>query len=125
MNQDQTIALYESMANLTGQMLAAARNSDWDGLCTLESDCASQARTLESVESAINAANAEKGVRVADLTDAMPLRKRTLIEKILADHREIRHLTEAWMAHLSGLLNQARVERQLSMAYGNHPAVYK
>lgn len=123
MNQDQTIAVYESVADITGQMLAAARNSDWEGLCTLEVDCADQARTLESVESATNSLATEhlsKGARVAGLTDAMQLRKRTLIEKILADQQEIRILTEAWTTHLSGLLNQARVERQLSMAYGSH-----
>jgi flagellar protein FliT len=110
MNQDQAIALYESVVDITGQMLAAARNSDWARLSTLESDCASQVRTLE---------NAELGVL---LTDAMRLRKRTLIQKILADDREIRHLTEPWMAQLSRLLNQASVERQLSMAYGSHQA---
>lgn len=111
MNQEQTIALYESVADTTNKMLAAARNNDWDGLCTLESDCASQVRTLE---------NAENDVRVVNMTDAMRLRKRTLIEKIFADNREIRQLTESRMEQLSGLLNQARIERQLSMAYGSH-----
>ena len=116
MNQDQTIALYESVADISGQMLAAARNSDWEALGTLESDCASQVGTLESAE--------EMGVRaqfsrkwVSD--PHFLLRKRTLIEKILADDREIRHLTEAWMAQLSNLLNQAKLERQLTMAYGS------
>jgi flagellar protein FliT len=123
MNQDPTIAMYESVADITGQMLVAARNSDWEGLCTLESECAIQARALERVESAPNtlaSEAAENAVRVAGLSEAMQLRKRTLIEKILADQQEIRILTEAWTAHLSGLLNQARVERQLSMAYGSH-----
>lgn len=122
MNRDQAIALYESVADITSKMLAAARNSDWEGLCTLESDCASQVRMLKSVESAATAENAEKGVLLTDLTDATRLRKRTLIEQILADDREIRHLTESWMAQLSSLLNRSRVERQLSMAYGSHQA---
>lgn len=111
MNQDPTIARYESVVDITGQMLAAARNSDWEALGILEADCASQVRRLE---------NAELGVL---LTDAMRLRKCTLIEKILADDREIRHLTEAWMAQLSSLLSQASARRQLSMAYGSHQAV--
>ena len=51
MNEDQTIALYVSVADITSKMLAAARNSDWDGLCTLEADCASQVRMLKSIES--------------------------------------------------------------------------
>lgn len=120
MNQDQAIALYESVADITGKMLAAARNSDWEGLCTLESDRASQVRMLESVESAATAENAKKGVLSTDLTDATRLRKRTLIEQILADDREIRHLTESWMVQLSSLLNRGRVKRQLSIAYGSH-----
>lgn len=117
MNQDQTITLYESVAGITSKMLVAARNSDWEGLCTLESDCASQVRMLESVESAAIAENPKKGV---SLPDALRLRKRALIEQILADDREIRHLTESWMAELSRLLNRGRVERQLLMAYGGH-----
>jgi flagellar protein FliT len=120
MNRDQAIALYESVADITSKMLAAARNSDWEGLGTLESDCASQVRMLKSVESAATAENAEKGVLLTDLTDATRLRKRTLIEQILADDREIRHLTESWMAQLSNLLNRGRVERQLLTAYGGH-----
>jgi flagellar protein FliT len=116
MNQDQAIALYESVADITGKMLAAARHSDWEGLCTLESDRASQVRMLESVESATTAENAKRGM---PSTDSTRLRKRALIEKILADDREIRHLTESWMAQLSSLLNRGRVERQLLMAYGS------
>lgn len=122
MNRDQVIALYESVADITSKMLAAARNSDWDSLCTLEKDCASQVRLLESVESAATAENAEKDAPSTDLADATRLRKRTLIEQILADDREIRHLTESWMAQLSSLLNRGRVERQLLMAYGGHQA---
>jgi flagellar protein FliT len=123
MNRDQVIALYESVADITSKMLAAARNSDWEGLCNLESDCASQVRMLKSVESAAAAENAEKGVLLTDLTDATRLRKRSLIAKKLADDREIRHLTESWMAQLSNLLNRGRVERQLLTAYGRQQAV--
>lgn len=122
MNQNQAIALYESVADITSKMLAAARNGDWDGLCTLEKDCASQVRMLKSVEGAASAENSEQGALLTDLTDATRLRKRTLIEQILADDREIRHLTESWMAQLSSLLNRGRVERQLLMAYGGHQA---
>ena len=120
MDQDQVIALYKSVADITGKMLAAARNSDWEGLCTLESDCASQVRRLESVESVESAATAENAEKGVLLSDATRLRKCTLIEQILADDREIRHLAESWMAQLSSLLNRGRVERQLLMAYGSH-----
>lgn len=120
MNQDQTIALYESVADITRKMLAAARGGDWEGLRTLESDGARLIRLLQSVESDATGEHVENGVRLTDWTEAERLRKRTLIEQILADDREIRHLTESWMGELSSLINRDRVERQLSMAYGNH-----
>lgn len=122
MNSDHAIALYESVADITGKMLAAARSGDWEGLCTLESDCASQVRMLESLESAATAQSAENGEQLTALTDATRSRKRALIEQILADDREIRHLTESGMAELSSLFNRARVERQLLVAYGGHQA---
>ncbi len=122
MNRNQAITLYESVADITSKMLVAARNSDWEVLCTLEADCASQVRMLNGVESAATAENAENGALLTDLTDATRLRKRALIEQILADDREIRHLTESWMAQLSSLLNRSRVEHQLLAAYGNYQA---
>ena len=118
MSEDQTVALYLSVADITSKMLAAARNSDWEGLCALEADCASQVRVLKSIESKATSEKAENGV---PLTHATRLRKRALIEQILADDREIRQLTESWIAQLSSLLNRPRVERQLSMAYGSQP----
>ena len=111
MNQAQIICLYESVADITAHMLAAARNSDWEALGALESDCASQIRSLESAESA--------GLEPL-LTEAMRLHKRTLIQTILMSNRELSHLTASRMSQLSNLLNQANVERQLSMAYGSH-----
>lgn len=122
MNRDQVIALYESVADITSNMLVAARNGDWEGLCTLESHCASQVRMLKSAESAATAENGEKSVLLTDLTAATRLRKRTLIEQTLANDREVRHLTESWMAQLSSRLNRGRVERQLSTAYGIYQA---
>lgn len=122
MNSDQTNTLYESVADITGRMLAAARNGDWEGLRTLEADCASQVRALKGIETAATAVDARSSALLTDSTDATRLRKRMLIEQILADDREIRRLTESWMAELSSLLNRGRVERQLSMAYGSHQA---
>ncbi len=120
MNQNHTIALYESVADITRKMLAAARSGDWEGLRHLELDCASQVRLLQSAEGAATAEHVENGVRLTDWTEAERLRKRTLIEQILADDLEVRHLTESWMGELSSLINRGRVERRLSMAYGNH-----
>ncbi|MEJ7805294.1 MAG: flagellar protein FliT [Telluria sp.] len=40
----------------------------------------------------------------------------------MAQDREIRTLTEPWMAELSALINSAGTERKLSRAYDTHRA---
>lgn len=114
MNQAQIIDLYKSVADITAHMLAAARNSDWDVLSSLESDCAGQVRSLE---------NAESTEHEPKLTDAVQLHKRALIQTILTSNCELSHLAESRLSELSNLLHQASVERQLSMAYGSHQVV--
>ncbi len=52
------------------------------------------------------------------LTGESRVRKVQIIKKILADDREIRNLTEPWMAQLSRLINSTGTERKLSQAYG-------
>jgi flagellar protein FliT len=110
MNSDQIISLYETVSDLTGQMLIAARSRDWEKLAELESHCASHVQTLKDGEPA------------AALSGASRDRKVKIIHKILADDREIRTITEPWMAELAALINSAGTERKLSMAYGaNQP----
>ncbi|MEO6145756.1 MAG: flagellar protein FliT [Sulfuriferula sp.] len=110
MNSDEIISIYESVASITEQMLSAARNSDWEHMAALESRCASHVRTLEKSE-----------IRAA-LTSEMRERKFNIIQKILADDREIRNITEPWMAQLSSLINNTSTERKLSMTYGRNQA---
>ncbi|ARU31514.1 flagellar protein FliT [Sulfuriferula sp. AH1] len=108
MNSEEVISLYESVAQITKQMLAAARQGDWDHLATLESHCADHVHTLQADEAPVK------------LSDELRSRKMAVIKQILADDREIRHITEPWMTHLSKLINSNQTERKLSIAYGNH-----
>jgi len=110
MNSEEIILVYESVADITEQMLAAARNSDWEHLAALESRCAGHVRTLEKSEPR------------SALTGMMRERKITIIQKILADDREIRNITEPWMAQLTSLMNNTHTERKLYMAYGRNQA---
>ncbi len=110
MNSEEIISVYESVANITEQMLSAARSSDWERLAALESNCASHVRTLEKSEPR------------SALTGEMRERKFNIIQKILADDREIRNITEPWMARLSSLMNNTSTERKLSMTYGRNQA---
>jgi flagellar protein FliT len=111
MNSQEVISLYETVAVITDQMLAAARNGDWDELVALESRCANHVEALRMGEAPVA------------LTGAVREKKVRIIQKILADDREIRNLTQPWMTHLSDLINSAGTERKLSKAYNlNQPS---
>jgi len=105
MNNHDVIALYETVADITDQMLAAARNSDWEQLAVLETRCAHHVEIL-------------KNDKPAPLTGDIRVRKVQIINKILADDREIRNIAEPWMAKLSQMINSTGAERKLSQAYG-------
>ncbi len=105
MNSQEIIALYEAVSQITDQMLAAARAGDWDKLIQLEEHCASHVQSLR------------EGEPPEPLTGGLRERKVKIIHKILADDREIRNLTEPWMAQLAAMMNNAGTERKLSNAY--------
>ncbi len=109
MNSQAVISLYATVAAITDQMLAAARNGDWEQFVALESRCASHVETLKAGEPSI------------PLTGAARESKRKLIRKILAEDRKIRAITEPWMANLSRLINAAGTERKLTQAYAAAP----
>jgi flagellar protein FliT len=106
MNSEQVISLYESMSELTGKMLVAAKSRDWENLVELEHHCASHVQSLKAGES------------VAALSGEKRARKVAIIHQILAHDREIREITEPWMAQLSDLINNTGSQRRLSAAYG-------
>lgn len=103
-----TLALYESMSEISAQMVEAASACDWDRLAALEKDCAGLARHLE--------ANGEP-IR---LSDAEKTRKRDLIHRILADDAEVRRHTEPWMEQTRQFLGGTARERAMRQAYGAH-----
>ncbi len=95
---ENSIALYEAVAQVTGQMLLAAREQDWEKLSALERDCASYVEKLRLI--AVDAA----------LSDEDKLRKVNSIKRILADDREIRNLVSPWMIKLNGMLGSGSSE---------------
>ncbi len=106
MNSEEILSLYEAVSRITDQMLAAARQGDWDRLIALEEHCARHVQTLKDGEPPI------------PLTGQSRERKVQIIHKILADDRKIRDLAEPWMAQLAQMINSTRAERRLSSAYG-------
>lgn len=106
MNSEEVLSLYETVASLTHQMLAAARESNWEKLAELELRCAKHIDILK------------QDTAIPRLTGVGRERKAIIIQKILADDREIRSLTEPWMEQLSAILNNAGTKRKLSQVYG-------
>ncbi len=106
MDSQEVISLYETVAGITDQMLAAARNGNWDELVALEARCAGQVALLKAGEPPV------------PLTGVVRERKVQIIQKILSDDREIRNITEPWMTQLAKLMNSTGTERKLNHAYG-------
>jgi flagellar protein FliT len=95
MTSNDVLSMYENIAGLTNHMVAAARTSDWDGLNTLENQCAS-------------AASAVLPGKAPALAGAARQRKIDLLKQILANDREIRSITEPWMTQLSNVMPVSR-----------------
>jgi flagellar protein FliT len=92
MSSEDVINVYETLSALTRQMLEAARGRDWDRLRQLEQDCAAQVARLQA------------NPTLPRLTGELRARKVRILQRILADDREIRTITEPWMDQISLLL---------------------
>jgi len=106
MTNQEILSIYEAMSLLMGQMLDAANKSDWDQLILLEKQCAAHVATLKQHDQT-----------PAELEEAGRLRKIDLIKKLLNDDRQIRDLITPWMAHLSALMGNTRIQAQAFKAY--------
>lgn len=107
MDNQEILAIYESVADITDQMLAAARTGDWEKLVALESRCSSQVAVLRQND-------APRQTLPPDVRQ----RKASIIRKILEDDRQIRDITTPWMAQLSAMIASTGTERKLHKAYG-------
>lgn len=107
MDSQEVIAIYELVADITDKMVAAARIGDWELLAKLESQCSTQVEILKH--------NDEPR---PPLSETARERKVKIIKKILADDREIRAITEPWMARLTAMLNSTGTERKLINTHG-------
>jgi len=107
MSGQEVVSVYETMVGITEQMLAAATANDWDRLLQLEHQCAACVRQLKASE-ALN----------QPLAAPERSRKARAIGKMLASDRQIRDLTQPWMARLSALISNNKVERRVARAYG-------
>ncbi|WP_034293279.1 flagellar protein FliT [Herbaspirillum sp. RV1423] len=106
MDGAEVILLYELVAELTDQMLAAARKEDWTLLSQLEAKCAQYVETLKQNETGVA------------LSDDRRERKIEILKKILEDDKDIRNLTSPGLQKLSAMIKSTGTEIKLSKTYG-------
>ena len=107
MTGQEVLSEYATVAELTGQMRAAAEAGDWDQLTELEGRCTVHVDKLKRSEAAV------------ELNPGARQTKIDCIRRILADDRRIRDLTMPWMAQLSAMMNNSGTQRRLANAYGS------
>jgi flagellar protein FliT len=106
MDSHEVLSLYESVADITHQMLAAARTGDWEQLAELESRCSNQVAMIKNEEPLV------------PMTGVVRDRKVKIIRKILEDDRQIRDITEPWMARLTAIMNNPGADRNSPKTFG-------
>lgn len=95
---------YEALANLSGEMLHAARNAEWNLLVRLEQN----SRTLvERLPTSFEGS----GLDAADHA-----RRRQILLRIISDDAEIRNLVEPWMHEARQFLTSLKLERRMQSA---------
>lgn len=97
---------YESLSNLTGRMLVAANEGEWDQLIELEQQCSRRISDIRTTDDELAA------------DEATRKRKIQLIRQILANDAQIRSRTEGWMHQLKRIMQSNKQEQRLNKTYG-------
>ena len=105
MTASELLDRYEAMWRLTQDMLAAARQANWDRLVEIEQTRTAIVGELKREDRILW--QAEEGSK-----------KEILIRAILAADTEIKALTESWMGELQGALGTIGAQQKLKKAYG-------
>lgn len=105
MTSHEMLTTYESLSDLTGTMLDAAHNGEWDHLAELELRCKDHIDCLmQAAPVALN--QSEQCAKVA------------IIRAILQNDAKIRALTEPRLHELQQRLMMTRAGRRSIQAYG-------
>ncbi|PRC91491.1 flagellar protein FliT [Solimicrobium silvestre] len=105
MTSQELMTIYENVASLTDQMVGAAQSNNWTLLAKLEEKCSLQVQAIKDNDVPVVLANEQREKKVC------------VINKILADDRKIRDITEPRMAQLSELMKSSSSQRKLFRAY--------
>jgi flagellar protein FliT len=90
------IARYQEVAQLSREMLAAARREDWNEVARLETSCQSRIEQLK------------RAAMIEPLNAIEQQRRIELLREILQDDAQIRARAEPWLLELERLLGVPR-----------------
>jgi flagellar protein FliT len=96
---------YRALADVSGRMLLAARNGDWDAVIALDADYTARASAVTDAA-------------LPPLPPPLAADVAALIRKLMAEEGELRMLLGPQLAHLSSMLSDAGAQRKLAGAYG-------
>ena len=105
MEGDHILAIYEDMSRITGRMVKAARDENWEQLVTLERECGARFQALLASEDG-QPRNGE-----------YQRRKSALIRRVLDDDAQIRDIVDPWLARIRTLLGNTHQQKRLSQVY--------
>jgi flagellar protein FliT len=105
MTSNEMLTAYESLSELTGSMLNAATQGDWDNLSELELRCQGYVGTLMHA-APVQLSESEQRAKIA------------IIRTILQNDAKIRALAEPRMNELQQMLHMTRTGRSSIEAYG-------
>ena len=105
MNGEHLLGIYSGIAELTRQMLAAARTAEWDALIALETTCGEEYARLKAAEDGFK--------RDAQYQRA----KAALIQSALENDAQIRLLVSPWQAQLLAMIGHSGQHRRLEETY--------
>jgi len=105
MENQNSIAIYEAIAELTNRMLIAAKEQDWDMLTELENRSAQLVDKLKYFKD------------LEPLSGNATQQKVATIKRILVDDREIRDLVSPRMARLSSMISSSHTGKKVTRAY--------
>jgi flagellar protein FliT len=105
MTSNEMLTAYESLSELTGSMLNAAREGEWDNLAALEQRCQGYVGSLMQAAPVKLSENEQRA-------------KVSIIRAILQNDAKIRALTEPRLHELQQRLSASRAGQRSVEAYG-------
>ena len=94
--QTELMTYYEAIERASADMLSAARTGNWDQVVKLEGACVLLISQLKHA------------ARNAALDDEAAKAKSRIMQRILINDAEIRHLAEPWLQELDAMMNGKR-----------------